>query len=66
MGVASNKGVFKMIRSLEKKEIPDVLKIYQLGMDTGIATFETIAPSVEKWNNNIIRIFDMSIKKMRF
>ena len=39
-----------MIRSLEKKDIPDVLKIYQLGIDTGIATFETIAPSVEEWN----------------
>ena len=39
-----------MIRSLEKKDIPDVLKIYQLGIDTGIATFETNAPSVEEWD----------------
>ena len=39
-----------MIRSLEKKDIPDVLKIYQLGIDTGIATFETTTPSVDEWD----------------
>jgi len=39
-----------MIRSLEKIDIPDVLKIYQLGIDTGIATFETNAPSIEEWD----------------
>ena len=39
-----------MIRFLEKKDIPDVLTIYQLGIDTGIATFETMAPSVEQWD----------------
>jgi len=39
-----------MVRFIEMKDIPDVLKIYQLGIDTGIATFETIAPSVEEWN----------------
>jgi len=39
-----------MIRFLEKKDIPGVLTIYQLGIDTGIATFETIAPSLDKWD----------------
>ncbi|WP_336046254.1 GNAT family N-acetyltransferase [Solibacillus ferritrahens] len=39
-----------MIRYLEKKDIPDVLTIYQLGIDTGIATFETMAPSLEQWD----------------
>lgn len=39
-----------MIRFLEKKDIPDVLTIYQLGMDTGIATFETIVPALEEWD----------------
>lgn len=39
-----------MIRFLEKKDIPEVLKIYQLGIDTGIATFETIVPTLEDWH----------------
>ncbi|MEL4026986.1 N-acetyltransferase family protein [Lysinibacillus endophyticus] len=39
-----------MIRFLEKEDIPDVLTIYQLGIDTGIATFETMAPSVDEWD----------------
>jgi L-amino acid N-acyltransferase YncA len=39
-----------MIRFLEKKDIPDVLTIYQLGIDTGIATFETMAPSLDQWD----------------
>lgn len=39
-----------MIRFLEKKDIPDVLTIYQLGIDTGIATFERIVPALEKWD----------------
>ena len=39
-----------MIRFLEKKDIPDVLTIYQLGIDTGIATFETRAPSSDQWD----------------
>ena len=39
-----------MIRFLEKKDIPDVLTIYQLGIDTEIATFETITPAVDEWD----------------
>jgi len=39
-----------MIRFLEKSDIPDVLTIYQLGIDTGIATFETMAPSLDQWD----------------
>ena len=39
-----------MIRFLEKSDILDVLTIYQLGIDTGIATFETMAPSLEQWD----------------
>ena len=39
-----------MIRFLEKKDIPDVLTIYQLGIDTEIATFETMAPSLDQWD----------------
>lgn len=39
-----------MIRPLEKKDLPDVLRIYQLGMETGIATFETNVPTAEQWD----------------
>lgn len=39
-----------MIRFLEKKDIPDVLTIYQLGIDTGVATFETMAPFLDQWD----------------
>jgi len=39
-----------MIRFLEKNDIPDVLTIYQLGIDTGIATFEKMAPSSDQWD----------------
>ena len=39
-----------MIRFLEKIDLPDVLTIYQLGIDTGIATFETMAPSLDQWD----------------
>lgn len=39
-----------MIRLLEMRDIPAVLKIYQIGIDTGIATFETNAPTVEEWD----------------
>ena len=39
-----------MIRFLEKNDIPDVLTIYQLGIETGIATFETTAPSSDQWD----------------
>jgi len=28
----------------------EVLQIYQEGIETGLATFETLAPSVEKWD----------------
>ena len=38
-----------MIRFLEKKDIPDVLTIYQLGIDIEIATFETLTPAVDEW-----------------
>lgn len=50
MGVANNKGVLYNDSFLEKEDIPDVLKIYQLGIDTGIATFESKAPSIKEWD----------------
>lgn len=41
-----------MIRALENKDLPDVLKIYQLGIETGIATFETNVPTAEQWDES--------------
>ncbi len=39
-----------MIRKLAKKDISTVVDIYQEGIDTGIATFETIAPIPAHWD----------------
>lgn len=41
-----------MIRALENKDLPDILKIYQLGIETGIATFETNVPTAEQWDES--------------
>ena len=39
-----------MIRKMAKQDIPTVVDIYQEGIDTGIATFETIAPTPAQWD----------------
>ncbi|QTD42629.1 GNAT family N-acetyltransferase [Sporosarcina sp. Te-1] len=39
-----------MIRKMESKDLTVVLEIYQQGMDTGMATFETHVPTEEGWN----------------
>jgi phosphinothricin acetyltransferase len=38
------------IRPLQKKDWPSVRHIYQEGIDTGFATFETEVPDWETWN----------------
>ena len=40
------------IRALKKDDWGMVKNIYELGIATGIATFETAAPSWEKWKEN--------------
>ena len=40
------------IKNLEPKHWPEVKKIYEYGIATGIATFETDAPTWEIWNKN--------------
>ena len=40
-----------MIRLLEKKDLVAVLKIYEMGINTGIATFELFPPTEEEWDN---------------
>ena len=38
------------IRLFKKKDYSACAKIYKTGMDTGIATFETIVPDWDTWN----------------
>lgn len=38
------------IRPLQKKDWPSVRRIYQEGIETGFATFETKVPDWETWN----------------
>lgn len=40
------------ILSINKNHYPDIAAIYQQGINTGMATFETSAPSWESWNEN--------------
>lgn len=40
------------IRTLAEADWPDVSRIYQLGMDTNRATFQTECPSWEEWNRS--------------
>lgn len=35
-----------IIRQMEEKDLQSVLEIYKEGLQTGIATFETEAPSI--------------------
>ncbi|MGY3190025.1 N-acetyltransferase family protein [Lysinibacillus sp. TE18511] len=39
-----------IIRKMEQKDLIEVIKIYQEGINTGMATFETNAPSEQVWN----------------
>ena len=40
------------ISTLQKEDWTAVKNIYELGIATGIATFETAAPTWEQWDNN--------------
>ena len=41
-----------MIRDMDDADLPAVLVVYQKGIETGNATFETTAPAAEKWNQS--------------
>ena len=43
------------IRPLYKSDWNAVKEIYQMGMDTGIATFETEVPDWETWDNKFLK-----------
>ena len=42
------------IRLFQKEDYSACAKIYKTGMDTGIATFETIVPDWEQWNTKFL------------
>ncbi|MEK4628903.1 MAG: N-acetyltransferase family protein [Solibacillus sp.] len=39
-----------MIRNIEQEDISEILNIYQAGINTGIATFETTVPNIATWH----------------
>lgn len=40
-----------IIRKMEKKDLKEVLNIYKEGIETGMATFETIVPNEQVWDD---------------
>lgn len=38
------------VRTMSESDWPDVSRIYQAGMDTNLATFQTECPSWQEWN----------------
>ena len=44
-----------MIRSFQKSDFPSVKRIYQEGIDTGHATFQTKAKEWEEWDESILQ-----------
>lgn len=45
-----------VIRAMQKNDWKSVAQIYQEGIDTDIATFETQVPSWEKWDSGHLKI----------
>jgi len=43
------------IKKMKDEDWFDVARIYKLGMDTGLATFETEVPTWNKWNNSHLK-----------
>ncbi len=41
-----------MIRNMDNADLQAVLDVYQKGIETGNATFETALPTAEKWNQS--------------
>ena len=51
------------IRALTEADWPDVSRIYQLGMDTNRATFQSECPSWEEWNRSHLKPCRLVIAK---
>ena len=43
------------IKKMKDEDWDAVVRIYKLGMDTGIATFETEVPTWDKWDNSHLK-----------
>ncbi len=43
------------VRELSETDWPEVSRIYQEGIDTNLATFQTASPSYEEWNHSHLR-----------
>lgn len=44
------------LRHMAPKDWPQVRAIYQHGLDTGIATFESVLPTYAKWDENHLKL----------
>ncbi len=44
------------IREAQQGDWKDISRIYQEGMDTNIATFQTSCPSYEEWDNSRLKV----------
>ena len=51
------------IRALNEADWPDVSRIYQLGMDTNRATFQSECPSWKDWNHSHLQLCRLVIAK---
>jgi phosphinothricin acetyltransferase len=51
------------IRALTEADWPDVSRIYQLGMDTNRATFQSECPSWDEWNRSHLKPCRLVIAK---
>jgi phosphinothricin acetyltransferase len=49
--------------NIKKKHFLDVAKIYQEGIKTGLATFETEIPNWEKWDNSHLQFGRIGFEK---
>ena len=55
LAAAAVKPTRMQIRPLIPDDFPTVLAIYQLGLDTGVASFESHAPQAEKWDSKFMK-----------
>ncbi|WGK66036.1 N-acetyltransferase family protein [Croceiramulus getboli] len=43
------------IRNFRKEDYPEIARIYEEGIATGMATFETLVPQYEVWNQRMLK-----------
>jgi phosphinothricin acetyltransferase len=52
-----------VIRAMQENDWESVAQIYQEGMDTDMATFETQVPSWEKWNLGHLKVCRLVVEQ---